>query len=61
MSNAHLIEWNASHSCFQVVGHFESNAAACKRRAEVVRHFNYQGNDLQVVSSYELGRLEALA
>ena len=61
MSNAHLIEWNASRSCFQVVGHFESTTAACKRRAEVVRHFNYQGNDLQVVSSYELGRLEALA
>lgn len=61
MSNAHLIQWNYSRSCFQVLGHFPSIAAAAKRRADCVQHPNYQGHDLEVVSDYTLGYLEAQA
>ena len=60
-TNAHLIEWNFSHSCFTILGSFNSVKAACDRRMECRQHFNYQGNDLEVISDYELGRLEALA
>ena len=60
-NNAHLIQFNSSRSCFEVIGHFASIAEACKRRAACVGHFNYQGQELQVVSDYELGYLEAQA
>ena len=60
-TNAHLIQFNNSHSCFEVIGHFESIAAAAQRRADCVNHFTYKGQDLQVVSDYELGVLEAQA
>ena len=60
-TNAHLIQFNDSRSTFVIIGHFNSITAACKRRAEVVKHFNYCGQELQVISDYELGRLEAIA
>ena len=60
-TNAHLIQFNDSRSTFEIIGHFNSITAACKRRAEVVKHFNYHGQELQVISDYELGYLEAQA
>jgi hypothetical protein len=60
-TNAHLIQFNSSRSCFEVIGHFQSITEACKRRADCVNHFTYQGQELQVVSDYELGVLEAQA
>ena len=60
-TNAHLIQWNFSHSCFEVIGHFDSVAKASDRRAACLSHFNYQGNDLEIISDYQLGGLEQLA
>ena len=60
-TNATLIQWNFSHSCFEVLGHFDQSHKARKRMAEVKLHPAYDGQDLEIISDYELGRLEALA
>ena len=60
-TNATLIQWNFSHSCFEVLGHFDQSHKARQRMADVKRHPAYEGQDLEIISDYELGRLEALA
>lgn len=61
MSTHHLIQWNASRSCYEILGHFFSLAEATKRRDQVKKHFQYRGQELEIISSYQLGYLEAAA
>ena len=59
--NHHLLAFNFSRSTFEVVGSYFTYGEAYKRQNEVRQHFNYDGRPLDIVSSYELGRLEAIA
>ena len=61
LSAAHLIQWNSSHSTFEIIGHYDSFSLARAAQARCKSHFNYTGNDLQIISSYELGQLEAIS
>jgi len=57
----HLIEWNTSHSCFSIQGHFFTRKEAKAAVARIRKHFNYKGNDLEIISDYQLGYLEGAA
>ena len=59
--NSFLIQWNANRSCYEFLGGFFTYKEAIRRRDEIKGHFNYQGQDLGIVSAYELGYLEAIS
>ena len=61
MTNAHLIQWNDSHSTFEIIGHFDTYKQARQRLEQIKRHPNYCGQDISLIGNYELGYLEAVA
>ena len=56
----HLIQWNDSHSCFEIIGSFDHKGAINKKQF-VKQHPNYDGQDLEIVSDYQLGYLTAIS
>ena len=59
----HLIQWNASRSCYQLIGHYFTKQEALASKARVRGHFNFTGtaSDLEIISDYQLGYLEGCA
>jgi hypothetical protein len=61
MQNFHVIEFNSSRSTFQVLAHCFTKQDAKAVVKKVKNHFNYHGTPVEIISSYELGYLEAVA
>ena len=59
--NNFLIMWDSNRSCYEFLGGFFTYKEAIRRRNQVKSHFNYKGQDLDIVSAYELGYLEAIS
>jgi len=59
--NNFLIQWDSNRSCYEFLGGFFTYKEAIRRRDQVKSHFNYKGQDLDIVSAYELGYLEAIS
>ena len=59
--NNFLIQWDTNRSCYEFLGGFFTYKEAIRRRDQVKSHFNYKGQDLEIVSAYELGYLEAIS
>ena len=56
----HLIQWNDSHSCFEIIGCFDQKGAIDKMNF-VKQHPNYNGQQLEIISDYQLGYLTAIS
>ena len=61
MQDFHVIEFNSSRSTFQVLAHCFTKQDAKAVVKQVKNHFNYHGTPVEIISSYELGYLEAIA
>ena len=57
----HIIEFNSSRSTYTVLAHCETKNQADAVIKRVKMHFNYNGNPIEDLSSYEFGYLEAIS
>jgi hypothetical protein len=60
MTCFHLVQWNDSRSLFEIVGHYDTKEQARQALARIKAHFNYAGQDIELIGDYSLGYLTAL-
>ena len=61
VQNHHVIEFNSSRSTYTVIAHCDTKDQANAVIKRVKAHFNYTGNPIEDLSSYEFGYLEAIS